>query len=190
MRRVASYAVPLACVVVASLGLPACKRDKKPAVDISDVQSAAMELGKRLKGELKQAMEGGGVPEAINVCASRAQALTEEVARETGVRVGRASLKTRNPKNVPPGWVSDWLSAHKDTRKARGVEGLSDPKRGRILIPLTVAPLCVTCHGPEESLAPEVKQVLADRYPDDRATGYEVGDLRGALWAEAPAPER
>ncbi|MCP4449645.1 MAG: DUF3365 domain-containing protein [Myxococcales bacterium] len=25
---------------------------------------------------------------------------------------------------------------------------------------------------------------LAARYPDDKAVGYEAGDLRGAIWAE------
>jgi len=31
-----------------------------------------------------------------------------------------------------------------------------------------------------------VKAELAQRYPHDRALGYAAGDLRGALWAEAP----
>ena len=44
--------------------------------------------------------------------------------------------------------------------------------------------LCVTCHG--ESLAPDVQERLAERYPTDRATGYRVGDLRGVFWAELP----
>jgi hypothetical protein len=46
--------------------------------------------------------------------------------------------------------------------------------------------MCLQCHG--EALAPEVTQALAARYPDDRATGFREGQLRGALsirWAGA-----
>ncbi len=39
--------------------------------------------------------------------------------------------------------------------------------------------LCLACHGSE--LGEPVKAVLAKHYPDDRATGFRVGDLRGAF---------
>jgi len=29
-----------------------------------------------------------------------------------------------------------------------------------------------------------VTERLASKFPDDQATGYALGDLRGALWAE------
>jgi hypothetical protein len=32
------------------------------------------------------------------------------------------------------------------------------------------------------------RDALAAQYPNDRATGYAVGDLRGVAWAELPAP--
>jgi hypothetical protein len=44
----------------------------------------------------------------------------------------------------------------------------------------------LACHGPEEALQPEVRAALDQRYPEDRATGYAAGDLRGAFWAEVP----
>jgi hypothetical protein len=42
-------------------------------------------------------------------------------------------------------------------------------------------PLCINCHGAKENIAPEVKVILGDKYPDDRATGFKVGDVRGAI---------
>ena len=33
----------------------------------------------------------------------------------------------------------------------------------------------------------KVRTAIAERYPDDRATGFDVGDLRGALWVEVPS---
>ena len=47
--------------------------------------------------------------------------------------------------------------------------------------------MCLTCHGPVEAIPPEVRAVLRKRYPSDQATGYSVGDLRGAAWAEVRA---
>ncbi len=42
---------------------------------------------------------------------------------------------------------------------------------------IKVAPVCLNCHG--QTIAPEVKQALNEHYPNDLATGYRLGDLRG-----------
>ena len=44
---------------------------------------------------------------------------------------------------------------------------------------------CLTCHG--SSLAPDVAAQISDLYPQDRAVGFEAGDLRGVFWLEFPA---
>jgi len=38
---------------------------------------------------------------------------------------------------------------------------------------------CLLCHG--TNLSPEIGQALADLYPEDRATGFTEGDIRGAF---------
>ena len=50
---------------------------------------------------------------------------------------------------------------------------------------IATEPLCVACHGTE--VAPEVRATILAHYPDDGATGFSLGDLRGALWVEVPA---
>jgi hypothetical protein len=54
--------------------------------------------------------------------------------------------------------------------------------------PLVIQPLCVTCHGPVDAMPKALRDALAAQYPNDRATGYALGDLRGVAWAELPAP--
>jgi hypothetical protein len=54
----------------------------------------------------------------------------------------------------------------------------------RLIDPIRVEAPCVACHGPKETIAPAVRDVLAAKYPADEATGYSAGDLRGAFWAE------
>ena len=39
--------------------------------------------------------------------------------------------------------------------------------------------VCLGCHG--ANLAPEVQAKLSELYPVDKATGYELGQVRGAV---------
>jgi hypothetical protein len=50
-----------------------------------------------------------------------------------------------------------------------------------------VAAACTTCHGPRESLSVGTRAVLEARYPDDEATGYAEGALRGLIRVTFPA---
>jgi hypothetical protein len=145
---------------------------------------AAQKLGGELKQRLQAAMQQGGPEAAIAVCADHAQQITA-AAQADGVQVGRSSLRLRNPKNAAPEWVQAWLIAQGE-RPVAGLEPLREVEGGkaRLLRPIGVEPLCVTCHGPAASLPPDVSTLLKQRYPDDRAVGYAPGDLRGALWAE------
>ena len=109
------------------------------------------------------------------------------------VTVGRATHGPRNPKNEAAGWQADAL-AELERMQAEHVPlaGKSFARRlpdGRIAYaePLVIQELCLTCHG--TNVAPEVKAVLDETYPADKATGYSVGDLRGVAWVELPAPK-
>ena len=80
--------------------------------------------------------------------------------------------------------IETWLAEGAD--RAPVVVPLPDNRTGYVE-PIVTQPLCLACHG--SSLAPEIAERLAADYPDDRATGFEVGDLRGVFWAEFPAAE-
>ena len=54
----------------------------------------------------------------------------------------------------------------------------------RYMKAIPTAEPCLTCHG---SNVPEpVKAKLAALYPEDRATGYNAGDIRGAFTLSKP----
>jgi hypothetical protein len=151
-----------------------------------------MKLGATLKGKLRDALDVGGTVGAIDVCANEAQNVVAEVRKETGVTVGRASTKLRNAKDAPPEWVAAWLKAQ-GTHGVGGVVGVReivDGKDGKkvahVLRPIGIESACLGCHGDPATILPGVKTVLASKYPNDAATGYKTGDLRGALWAEYP----
>lgn len=139
------------------------------------------------KIELKQALEAGlaaGPAEAIDVCRVRAPRIAASLSI-TGVRLGRTSHKLRNPENIAPAWANDILDTYLDDAAARKPVAvrLADGRVGHAE-PIVAQPLCLVCHG--ESLAPELAEAIADAYPDDRATGFSAGDLRGIFWVEYP----
>ncbi len=189
------FALMLACQQTSEPAPPAAEDTasrialQKAALD--QARGAMSQLGKTLKGQLVDTMSEQGPVAALSVCSANARGLTAQVASETGVTVGRSSLRLRNPANAAPEWVAHWLTGQGE-RPAEGVPGLVTIAPGpsgetaRALAPLAIEAPCLTCHGPVDTLAPELSEALAQRYPDDDATGYALGDLRGAIWAEVP----
>ncbi len=155
---------------------------------------AAGALAEGLLGRLTQAMDEEGVAGAVTFCAEAAIPLTHEIqdVQEGGVVLKRATLRWRNPDNAPDEWEERVL------RYLEALEGF-DPElvpseltaRGpgeslRYYRVLRAAPMCLSCHGDEGTLDPEVQAHLQERYPDDRAVGYGAGDLRGVIRVEIP----
>lgn len=163
----------------------------KEGAAIAAAKSAAGTLGTRLRTRLTDAMNNGGATNAVQVCSAEAQPMAEAVAKETGAKVGRSSLKLRNPKDAAPGWVQTWLLAQADKKAeaVTGIEGVFDSPTGKVarfLKPIAIEGACLSCHGDPAQMSEPVKAAIAAKYPEDKATGYQNGDLRGALWAEVP----
>ena len=146
------------------------------------------ELLTPFKKDLMQALKSGlaeGPAEAIQVCRVKAPGIADTLSVD-GVRMGRSSHKLRNPDNTAPDWASPIMQAYLDdpaSREPRAVK-LADDRWGYVE-PIMVQPLCLTCHGTE--LAADVAGQISELYPEDRATGFEAGDLRGVFWLEFPA---
>lgn len=169
---------------------PSYRIDEAPArltagIEIAD--AAIRALQQRLSARLLDEMKKGGPARAISVCRDEAQALTAEIARVQGVRVGRTSDRLRNPGNAAPSWAERFVEASAG-RKAASVEAtvvdLGD--RVGVLRPIPTAAPCLQCHGRAERLSADVRAFIKSAYPKDRAVGFDAGDLRGLIWAEAP----
>jgi hypothetical protein len=195
-----SAALPLslaALVLVAGCATPPDAPAPKTAseADVAGARAAASQLGGKLKNELQAAMSAGGPEAAVGVCKERAPALAAEVSASSGYRVSRVSAKNRNPNGAPDAWEAAALAAL-ETRLAAGepadkleiwevVPSASGPLL-RYARAAPTAPLCLTCHGAAENLPAGVKARLTADYPHDRATGFAVGQLRGAFSVQKP----
>jgi hypothetical protein len=147
-------------------------------------KEAIQALGSTLKNELEAAMISGGPVNALEVCNVKAPVIAEEISWEQDVQVSRTSLKYRNPANAPNEWQITVLEDF-EAKKAVG----ADPatlvyseivnNEFRFMKAIPTAGLCLACHGTD--ISPEVTAELARLYPQDKATGFKEGDLRGAF---------
>jgi hypothetical protein len=157
-------------------------------------------LAKSLQGQLApllmKEIKERGPDGAIGVCTTIAPAVASDLSRKHGVKVSRVSLRTRNPVlGTPDAWEQSVL-ADFDRRAAAGEkpdaiefgEVVTEPagRSWRYMKALPVMQLCTNCHGPADALAPAVKARLQAEYPHDKATGYGVGQLRGAVTVKRP----
>ena len=159
-------------------------------------RETAGQLIQRLGAQLRAELAKGGPDGAVAVCKDIAPELAGRLSRETGWRVSRVSLKTRNPLlGSPDAWEQRGLEEF-NRRVAAGEkaetlevgEVVEEPagRYYRYMKALPVQPLCLTCHGTAETIPPDVQQRLRVEYPNDRATGYRAGQVRGAVTVKRP----
>jgi hypothetical protein len=157
----------------------------------SVAQKVSGDFLKELLQSLQQAMAAGGPDRAVVVCQDLAPRIAGRLSRETGWRVTRVGTRVRNALlGTPDAWEQDALRQMAD-RLAKGerpeqvtVAAIVDEPQGRqfrFMRAIAMGPQCITCHGQPEQLAPSIRQLLQTHYPHDRATGYQPGDLRGAV---------
>jgi len=69
------------------------------------------------------------------------------------------------------------------------VEVRANPDRTRqlqYLRPVFVMEKCLACHGPRDQIQPAVRELLARRYPDDRAVDYRAEISAGGIGESSP----
>lgn len=171
-----------------SLSSVALAADTVPEAELATYRAIVSDLGETLKKELLTALQAEGPLGALATCNEKALSITAALSAKYGVEVGRNSLKLRNPKNAPDEWETRVLKTFAE-RQVQGedlakmefyeVFEKEGKKQVRYLKAIPVASPCLTCHGSE--VAPEVSAKLKALYPEDKATGFKVGDLRGAF---------
>lgn len=171
--------------------MPATAQDAEQRIEAS--RDVAQAFSKELRERLMEAMQAGGPVEAIAVCNVAAPQIAETHSEASGWSVGRTSLKVRNPGNAPDAWERAVLQQF-EARRAAGedpaaiefaeVVDSDGAKVFRYMKAIPTAEPCLACHS--SNLAPEVAAKLSALYPQDTATGFAVGDLRGAFTIEQP----
>lgn len=173
-------------------------------VNEADLMKAALEWGEEISQKaqeelisaLQAAISERGFSGAIEFCHVEALPILKEVGERYKVEVRRASNAYRNPIDKPLKEeelileafeynVENNLPTESNIQKLEGGEILHFAKA--IKIPNA---LCLNCHGdPGTEISLETKQKLEELYPNDKATGHKIGDLRGMWSIKIPKKE-
>jgi len=146
----------------------------------------------QLKPQLKQALQSGGPPAAISVCAEVAPAIAANLSLESGWSVRRTSDKNRNLAAVPDSWEQARIDAFKAevlANETLGLEYSEQTEEGfRYAKAQLTESLCLMCHG--KQIADSTVKALNAFYPNDRAQGYELGEVRGIFSLLKPTSDQ
>jgi len=164
---------------------------------VPEARNVATSTPPKLLAVLQEEIAKGGPESAIEVCRDKAPAMARAASEQSGWNVKRVSLRNRNPKAVPDAWERAALEDF--DRRAAAKESPATLERAEVTIEngqavqrymraLPTMPLCTQCHGAADKLSPAVTAKLKALYPDDRAVGYAVGEIRGAMTLRRPVP--
>jgi hypothetical protein len=160
------------------------------------VEQAALERGGQIASKaqqtlakhLMQAIGEGGFTNALSVCSDKAMPLTEAVAEENLVSLRRITHQPRNPDDAASPEEMDLIRAFQTVIATSGevpppVVLDRDADEIRFYSPIVLNnPLCLNCHGSVTSdIQPATLAMIRELYPNDQATGFKFGELRG-MW--------
>lgn len=145
-------------------------------------QNSAKMLLQTLGGEMKKHIKSGDINKTIHFCSSNALLLTSQVDKKLGdnISIKRISTKYRNPANKPTRVEAKILFMLENSNSPI-LTKVSDDKY-KFYQPLRITkPVCLKCHGTGKDMPEIARKTIHEIYPQDRATNYKFGDLRGAI---------
>lgn len=174
--------------------LAGCSKADIPAqaddVFVAEAEAVTARFQSELQQALSAAMTETGPVGAIGVCQSAAPAIAQNLSEESGFSVSRIARKNRNPEGSVSGGLDRLYAELEATPTVNGKPNAVHAQLGSGQVFMRAIPMqeqpCAACHG--TNIAPEVKAAIEQAYPEDLATGFQPGELRGAFLVESSTP--
>lgn len=139
-------------------------------------------VGSTLMQTVQKHMSESGVEGALEFCQANALPITDSLARKHDVTIKRTAFRTRNPENDPTEFELKVLSNMKGQDIYEPAISYTEEGNPVYYEPIVLKDFCQTCHGvPGQSMTIETDSLIKAHYPNDEATGFSSGDLRG-MW--------
>ncbi len=158
-----------------------------------ETYSHYLEQGEKISGQAQSALlsnvsgaiKEGGSLYAVEFCHLEASGITDSLNNDCNCVISRVSEKNRNPSNSLETETEKqlwkyFLSVH-ETHMIHDTLVVEGQKAIYYKPILTAMQACLQCHGPVNQIEPETFSKIKELYPKDRATGYNLNELRG-LW--------
>lgn len=149
----------------------------------------AEEAQKELMTALQNAIAEKGVSGAVEYCSAQALPLVKNVGEKYGVKVRRVSQDYRNPADQPDEMEEMLLQAYayNEENEIENKPNVQEMEEGGVLLYTKAIKIpggiCLNCHGePGKDIAEETLKKIGELYPEDKAKGHQIGDLRG-MWS-------
>ena len=121
---------------------------------------------------------------AMGACTSMAPEMIEDYNKQIqGTKLRRTALKYRNPKNKPDRADTMVMDEFVDKKSFKPIV-IELKDEYRVYKPLKVTHTCLLCHGARNDISSELVKKIDRTYPKDMATGFQLGEFRGAVVAE------
>lgn len=134
---------------------------------------------------LMQSIQQQGTVGALQYCNEKAQTLTDSMAAVYNVQIKRVSDKPRSAKNQANTIELLHIQSFKDNlASGDNITPIIRKETGRVnfYYPIYTNTMCLQCHGkPTTDIESNVLNSLALLYPNDKAVGYGINEVRG-IW--------
>ena len=143
-------------------------------------------LAQNLKKTLVSAIKDKGLIGAVEQCNIEAPIISQNISTDN-LKVSRIASKNRNPENKATLEQIDVLRFFEQEmflgKSPKNLYKLVETQDSiQYLKPIVTGKVCLACHGSDVS--GELKAKIKKLYPNDLATGFKEGSLRGAFLVE------
>jgi len=161
--------------------------EKDTRTDDTDRGLKYASAGKAVLGKnLIKAISEKGTVGAVEFCNSKASILTDSLSVMKNAIIERVSDKPRNTENAANQEELGYITYFKKL-VAAGTQPKpivkTEKNEVHFYYPITTNTMCLQCHGkPNEQILPETLTTLKNLYPEDKAIGYTINEVRG-IWS-------
>lgn len=189
-----------ALLTIVAIGTACGEAKQREASQMKFAAAVMQDVLPKLVKSLQQKVTENGVAAAVPFCNEFAPQYGKMKMAEWSARAHsdlgaesfafrRISSRNRNPQNAPTPAQARIL----DTWQKGKIEPayFEDAGKHYTMHPIKITqPLCLSCHGDTAAIDKKTMAEIKLKYPQDRAIGYQLGDLRGAFVTETLLSQR
>ena len=156
-----------------------------PATPLEQGRNIAMQTKLALGKNLMHAINTRGSAGALEFCSEKAFLLTDSMSKVLNAKIRRVTDKNRSPLNAASGEELLYIREAKESlAKGESIKPGMKEQAGKHVgyYPIITESMCLQCHGkPGSDISETTMAKLRQLYPNDKATGYGINELRG-IW--------